>query len=167
MRVAGDPDGVVRRVAVCGGAGDFLLDTVRATDADVYVTSDLRHHPAGEFLRGRRAGPGRRGALGRGVDLAAGGAGEAGGRAGRYGGDPGEHDPHRPLELPHLKEPTLKADPFVQLKLLDVQELDARADQLRHQRANLPELAEIAKLGQTRAELERPESATRGSSSTT
>lgn len=50
VRVAGDPDRVVRRVALCGGAGDFLLDTVRATDADVYVTSDLRHHRAAEFL---------------------------------------------------------------------------------------------------------------------
>ncbi len=49
VRVAGDPETVVRRVAVCGGAGDFLLDTVRAGDADVYVTSDLRHHPAAEF----------------------------------------------------------------------------------------------------------------------
>jgi putative NIF3 family GTP cyclohydrolase 1 type 2 len=27
-----------------------LLDAVRRTDADVYVTSDLRHHPASEFL---------------------------------------------------------------------------------------------------------------------
>jgi dinuclear metal center YbgI/SA1388 family protein len=50
VRVAGDPDRVVRRVAVCGGAGDFLLDAVRRTDADVYLTSDLRHHPASEFL---------------------------------------------------------------------------------------------------------------------
>jgi len=49
VRVAGDPDRVVRRVALCGGAGDFLLDGVRGTDADVYVTSDLRHHPAAEF----------------------------------------------------------------------------------------------------------------------
>ena len=49
VRVAGDPDRAVRRVALCGGAGDFLLDTVRASDADVYVTSDLRHHPASEF----------------------------------------------------------------------------------------------------------------------
>jgi dinuclear metal center YbgI/SA1388 family protein len=49
VRVAGEPDRVVRRVALCGGAGDFLLDAVRATDADVYVTSDLRHHPASEF----------------------------------------------------------------------------------------------------------------------
>lgn len=50
VRVAGDPEREVRRVAVCGGAGDFLLDTVARTDADVYVTSDLRHHPASEFL---------------------------------------------------------------------------------------------------------------------
>jgi len=49
VRVSGDPDRVVRRVALCGGAGDFLLDTVRGTDADVYVTSDLRHHPASEY----------------------------------------------------------------------------------------------------------------------
>ncbi|WP_206051878.1 Nif3-like dinuclear metal center hexameric protein [Nocardioides ferulae] len=50
VRVAGDPDRTVRRVALCGGSGDFLLDDVLRTDADVYVTSDLRHHPAGEFL---------------------------------------------------------------------------------------------------------------------
>jgi dinuclear metal center YbgI/SA1388 family protein len=50
VRVAGDPDRSVRRVAVCGGAGDFLLGRVRGSGADVYVTSDLRHHPAAEFL---------------------------------------------------------------------------------------------------------------------
>lgn len=50
VRYAGDPDRPVRRVALCGGAGDFLLDRVRASGADVYVTSDLRHHPASEFL---------------------------------------------------------------------------------------------------------------------
>jgi dinuclear metal center YbgI/SA1388 family protein len=50
VRVGGDPERSVRRVAVCGGAGDFMLDAVLATDADVYVTSDLRHHPASEFL---------------------------------------------------------------------------------------------------------------------
>ncbi|MFC5177222.1 zinc ribbon domain-containing protein [Nocardioides taihuensis] len=61
---------------------------------------------------------------------------------------------HRPLAVPSLKEPTLKADPSAQLKLLDVQELDARADQLRHQRTHLPELAEIAELKQQRAALD-------------
>jgi dinuclear metal center YbgI/SA1388 family protein len=53
--VGGDPDDVVHRVAVCGGAGDFLLDEAFATGADVYVTSDLRHHVASEFLE--RGGP--------------------------------------------------------------------------------------------------------------
>ncbi|HKU32122.1 MAG TPA: Nif3-like dinuclear metal center hexameric protein [Arthrobacter sp.] len=48
VRVAGDKDGLVRRVAVCGGAGDSLFDAVRASHADVYVTADLRHHPASE-----------------------------------------------------------------------------------------------------------------------
>jgi len=50
VRVGGDPDRTVETVAVTSGAGDFLLETVLGTDADVYVTSDLRHHRAGEFL---------------------------------------------------------------------------------------------------------------------
>lgn len=48
VRVAGEHDGLVRRVAVCGGAGDALFDEVRACSADVYVTADMRHHPASE-----------------------------------------------------------------------------------------------------------------------
>jgi dinuclear metal center YbgI/SA1388 family protein len=48
VRVAGDPDGLVRRVALCGGAGDSLFGEVRASNADVYLTADLRHHPASE-----------------------------------------------------------------------------------------------------------------------
>lgn len=50
VRVAGDSTRTVRRVALVGGAGDFLLDSMARSDADVYVTSDLRHHPASEFL---------------------------------------------------------------------------------------------------------------------
>jgi dinuclear metal center YbgI/SA1388 family protein len=50
VRVGGDPDRTIETVAVTSGAGDFLLDTVLGTDADVYVTSDLRHHRASEFL---------------------------------------------------------------------------------------------------------------------
>lgn len=45
IRVAGPADGRVRRVALLGGAGDGLVDAARAVGADVYVTSDLRHHP--------------------------------------------------------------------------------------------------------------------------
>lgn len=48
----------------------------------------------------------------------------------------------------------MKADPTAQLKLLDVQQLDSRIDTLRHQRANLPETAELAELAPKRKELE-------------
>ena len=47
----------------------------------------------------------------------------------------------------------MKADPTHQLKLLDVAELDSRASQLRHQRAHLPELAEISTLEAERTAL--------------
>jgi putative NIF3 family GTP cyclohydrolase 1 type 2 len=53
--VGGDPDRVVRRVAVNGGAGDSLLPEALASGADVYVTSDLRHHLSSEFLE--KGGP--------------------------------------------------------------------------------------------------------------
>ncbi|WP_433335955.1 Nif3-like dinuclear metal center hexameric protein [Spirillospora sp. CA-294931] len=49
VRASGDPGRPVRTVAVCGGAGDSLLDTARAAGVDVYLTADLRHHPASEF----------------------------------------------------------------------------------------------------------------------
>jgi dinuclear metal center YbgI/SA1388 family protein len=48
VRIAGEPTAEIVRVAVCGGAGDGLLSAVRACGADVYVTADLRHHPASE-----------------------------------------------------------------------------------------------------------------------
>ncbi|HWH29127.1 MAG TPA: C4-type zinc ribbon domain-containing protein [Mycobacteriales bacterium] len=40
----------------------------------------------------------------------------------------------------------MKADPFVQLRLLDLQALDTALDQLAHRRRTLPELAEIERL---------------------
>jgi predicted nucleic acid-binding Zn-ribbon protein len=52
------------------------------------------------------------------------------------------------------KEQTLKADAFSQLKLLDVQELDARLDQLRHQLRTLPETTELAALEAERRQLD-------------
>ncbi|MFC0862696.1 Nif3-like dinuclear metal center hexameric protein [Sphaerimonospora cavernae] len=49
-RVAGDLERMVRTVAVCGGSGDSLLGTARAAGADVFLTADLRHHPASEHM---------------------------------------------------------------------------------------------------------------------
>ncbi|MBC7559364.1 MAG: Nif3-like dinuclear metal center hexameric protein [Dermatophilaceae bacterium] len=56
IRVAGPADALVSRVAVVGGAGDGFLDAVTASGADVYVTADLRHHPALEAREEARGG---------------------------------------------------------------------------------------------------------------
>jgi predicted nucleic acid-binding Zn-ribbon protein len=48
----------------------------------------------------------------------------------------------------------VKADPSAQVRLLDLQDLDARADQLRHQRRSLPEHARLAELAETRNRLD-------------
>jgi len=51
VRASGDSEATVSRVAVCGGAGDSLLDTVVGAGVQAYVTADLRHHPADEHRR--------------------------------------------------------------------------------------------------------------------
>lgn len=56
LRVSGDPDGEVRRVAVVGGSGDDRFEVVRRSGADVYVTADLRHHPVLEEREQTRGG---------------------------------------------------------------------------------------------------------------
>lgn len=50
IRVAGDPATEIRTVALCGGAGDSLLTHPLVRAADLYLTSDLRHHPASESM---------------------------------------------------------------------------------------------------------------------
>lgn len=58
IRVAGEYDRIIERVALCGGAGDSLLTEPRVLAADVYITSDLRHHPASESIEQSRVGGG-------------------------------------------------------------------------------------------------------------
>jgi dinuclear metal center YbgI/SA1388 family protein len=53
VRAAGDPDRLVRTVAVCGGAGDGYLGDATEAGVDAFVTADLRHHPASEHLAAR------------------------------------------------------------------------------------------------------------------
>jgi len=48
----------------------------------------------------------------------------------------------------------VKADAFAQLMLLEVQELDSRLDQLRHQLSNMPESIELASLDRKRTEID-------------
>jgi len=50
VRVAGEFQARVSKVALCAGAGDSYLLNALDAGADVYITSDLRHHPAQEIL---------------------------------------------------------------------------------------------------------------------
>jgi len=56
IRVSGDPTQPVRTVALCAGAGDSLLHHPTVQGADLYITSDLRHHPAGDVAAQRAVG---------------------------------------------------------------------------------------------------------------
>ncbi|MEJ1230067.1 MAG: Nif3-like dinuclear metal center hexameric protein [Galbitalea sp.] len=58
VRVSGDYDAAVSTVALCAGAGDAYLGEPAVLAADVYITSDLRHHPASEFRENARIGGG-------------------------------------------------------------------------------------------------------------
>ncbi|GAA3370904.1 Nif3-like dinuclear metal center hexameric protein [Streptomyces sannanensis] len=58
IRLAGDPETVVRTVAVSGGSGDSLFDQVRAAGVDAFLTADLRHHPASEAVQAASLSPG-------------------------------------------------------------------------------------------------------------
>ena len=50
LLVGGGLDAGVGGIAVSGGAGDSLLQRARAAGAAVFLTADLRHHPASEHL---------------------------------------------------------------------------------------------------------------------
>ncbi len=50
VRATGDPERVLRTVAVAGGAGDSYLAEAAGAGADAYLTADLRHHPASEHI---------------------------------------------------------------------------------------------------------------------
>ncbi len=52
VRVLGKGDSVIRRLALCGGAGGGLIAEARRMNADAFVTADLRYHEMleGQFL---------------------------------------------------------------------------------------------------------------------
>jgi dinuclear metal center YbgI/SA1388 family protein len=54
IRVSGEYDTPITTVALCAGAGDSLLGEAAVLTADVYITSDLRHHPASESRENAR-----------------------------------------------------------------------------------------------------------------
>ncbi len=46
LKVSGDWDMLVKKVAVCGGSGGELIPVAKASGADVYVTGDVKYHAA-------------------------------------------------------------------------------------------------------------------------
>lgn len=50
ITIGGDPDRIVTTVAVSPGSGDSFLMAANRAGADVYITADLRHHPASDHL---------------------------------------------------------------------------------------------------------------------
>jgi dinuclear metal center YbgI/SA1388 family protein len=58
IRVAGEYDRSISTIALCAGAGDSLLAHPEVVAADVYISSDLRHHPASEAVENSRVAGG-------------------------------------------------------------------------------------------------------------
>ncbi|WFE67200.1 Nif3-like dinuclear metal center hexameric protein [Micromonospora sp. WMMD714] len=50
VRAGGDPARIVHTLAVSGGSGEGFLAAATAAGADAFLSSDLRHHSAGEHL---------------------------------------------------------------------------------------------------------------------
>lgn len=55
VRISGDPELSVKRVAVCSGSGSSLLDDFLTSDAQVYVSGDLHYHNARDAVAAGRA----------------------------------------------------------------------------------------------------------------
>jgi len=49
VKYTGTQRAKIKRVAVCGGSGSFLINAARSSGADAYITSDIKYH---EFFDG-------------------------------------------------------------------------------------------------------------------
>ena len=50
VRATGDPQQLIKKVALCGGSGDDRIEIVRELGVDAYLTADLKHHRVAEAL---------------------------------------------------------------------------------------------------------------------
>lgn len=55
VKVAGDPDLMISRVAICSGSGSSLMKTFLASNAQVYISGDIRYHDARDAESANRA----------------------------------------------------------------------------------------------------------------
>lgn len=56
LKVAGDPEQEISTIAIAPGAGDSFMNHALEARADLFITSDLRHHPAQDFLESNGVG---------------------------------------------------------------------------------------------------------------
>lgn len=56
IKAAGDPEMLVKTIGVAPGAGDSFLGSALSAGVDVFITSDLRHHPAQDFMESNAIG---------------------------------------------------------------------------------------------------------------
>jgi len=50
IKVSGDPNRMISRVGLIAGAGDSYLGMAQNANLDLFITSDLRHHPSQDFI---------------------------------------------------------------------------------------------------------------------
>ena len=148
-RVAGDPGQRVETVGLCGGAR--RLPARPGAVGRRRRLRDLRPAPPPRLRAPRAPGGARRWSTSpTGRPRAPGCPCSAVGWPTRWGirwrsasvrrtPTRGPSAPRVPVRSQHPQENPLKADPFVQLRLLDVQELDNRLDALAHRLATIPE----------------------------
>jgi dinuclear metal center YbgI/SA1388 family protein len=46
VRIVGNPDALIKRAAVCSGSGGSFIDAFLHSDAQVYISGDIRYHDA-------------------------------------------------------------------------------------------------------------------------
>jgi len=44
IRHSANPKSMIKRVAICGGSGSFLISNAKSAGADIYITGDLKYH---------------------------------------------------------------------------------------------------------------------------
>lgn len=55
VKVAGDPEMKVKRVAICGGSGSSLMPAFLSSEAQVFISGDIHYHDAREAENVNRA----------------------------------------------------------------------------------------------------------------
>ncbi|MCL1862517.1 MAG: Nif3-like dinuclear metal center hexameric protein [Defluviitaleaceae bacterium] len=50
VRIAGDPEKSIKKIAICGGDGTKYIDCAISKNCDVYITGDLRYHVVQESI---------------------------------------------------------------------------------------------------------------------